>query len=240
MFRLTPNNNALVRFGGHQAVQLCIFRKLIFEGHQCAAVAQKAAACRGVGDIAGLLRGNVQKCRQLLPVAGSLIEQDQHFGIRQHGTGLNGIQQILHILRNGGGIGTAFTEATPCGIKEIRAVRILKDHMKFVDEQVRPLAFAPVFRHAVEHSVGDNQKPHGFELTPQIHNVIDNDAVLGVHIGFMGKGIQTAGGEQLQRQRQIAGFFPLAVPAAFPGEHEASGQGRRAYRPHTRRLRTGR
>ena len=88
--------------------------------------------------------------------------------------------------------------------------------MKFVDEQVRPLALAPVFRHAVEHGIGDNQKSHGFELTPQIHNVIDNDAVLGVHIGFMGKGIQTAGGEQLQRQRQIAGFFLRLCQQLFP------------------------
>ena len=79
--------------------------------------------------------------------------------------------------------------------------------MELIYKKVCPLALAPVLRHTVQHGIRDDQQPHCFQLPPQVHNVIDNDAVLRVHVRLMGKGVQTAGSEQLQRQRQITGFL---------------------------------
>ena len=55
----------------------------------------------GVGDIAHLLIGDIQKLCQLLPVRGRLIEHDDELRVGKHGAGLHGIQQIFHVLGDG-------------------------------------------------------------------------------------------------------------------------------------------
>ena len=58
-------------------------------------------------------------------------------------------------------------------------------------------AVLPILRHAVEDGVCDNEQAHRFKLFAQVENVIDHNAVVGVDIGGIGKGIQAALGEKL-------------------------------------------
>ena len=76
--------------------------------------------------------------------------------------------------------------------------------MELVYEDVRAPARAPVVRHSVEHRVGDDEQPHGLELTAEVHDVVDEESVAGVHVGWVGERVQRARGEQLQRKRQVA------------------------------------
>ena len=57
--------------------------------------------------------------------------------------------------------------------------------MKLIDEQMGSFSLAPITRHPVKHGVGDDKKPHGFELTAQIHDIVHHNSVLGIHVGFM-------------------------------------------------------
>ena len=68
---------------------------------------------------------------------------------------------------------------------------------------MRAPARAPVVRHAVEHRVGDDEQPHGLELAAQVHDVVDEEPVAGVHVGWVRERVQRARGEQLQRKRQV-------------------------------------
>lgn len=99
-------------------VEFCVAGESVYKRHQGATIFDKAAPGVSVGDIAHLLGRNVQQPRQLLPVTGRLVEHDHKFGVGQHGTGLNGIQQILHILRDGGGVGVALAELPPRGVEK--------------------------------------------------------------------------------------------------------------------------
>ena len=52
----------------------------------------------GVGDVAHLRIRNMQEFRQLRPVCGGLVEQQQKFRVGQHEAGRLGAQALLHIL----------------------------------------------------------------------------------------------------------------------------------------------
>ena len=54
------------------------------------------------------------------------------------------------------------------------------------------LAFAPVFVDTVDHGIGNDQKSHCFKLFSQIEDVIRDNAVRNIDIGFMGKGIEVS------------------------------------------------
>ena len=64
----------LLRFGGHDAVQLGILREVVNEGQDRVAVEQQPLALTGVGHIGELMRRNVELLCENLPVASGLIE----------------------------------------------------------------------------------------------------------------------------------------------------------------------
>lgn len=74
------------------------------------------------------------------------------------GVGLHGVQQVLHVLSDGGGICAALTELTPCGVEEHTALLVLKHHMELVKEHMGALASFPVEGNAVENGVGNDQQ----------------------------------------------------------------------------------
>ena len=98
---------------------------------------------------------------QLFPVTCRLIEHDHKLRVAEQGAGLNRIKQILHVLRDGGGVGIAFTELTPRGIEKGRGKLVFKHDMELVDKDVRTLAPFPIEGNTVEHSVGDDQMADG-------------------------------------------------------------------------------
>ena len=113
----SPGKAALTGPGGHQAVQLRVVRKTVDKRHQGRTVFNQAASGVRIGDIAHLLLGDIQQMGQLLPVARRLVEHDDELGVTEHGAGLYGVQKILHILGNGGGVGVTLAELPPRGVE---------------------------------------------------------------------------------------------------------------------------
>ena len=157
--------------GGHELVELGVLGEAVDKGHQGAAVFNEAGPSFHIGDVVHLLIGDVQESAQLFPVRCRLIQHDNEFGVGKHGAGLNGIQQVLHILGDGSGEGVALSELPPCGVEEGRGELIFKHHMEFVDEYMGPLAFFPVQGHTIQHGVCNDQQPGGLQLRTQAMNV---------------------------------------------------------------------
>ena len=108
---------------------VCVLGETIDKRYQGTTVLDQTAACIRVGDIAHLLVGDVEELRQLLPVGSCLIQHDNELRVGQHGAGLHGIQQVLHILGDSGGVGISLAELPPCGVEESGAELVLKHHM---------------------------------------------------------------------------------------------------------------
>lgn len=83
------------RLGGHQPVELGVPGKAVLEGHNVPGTADKAAACRHVGDIGKLGVGNVQEFCQFVPVGGGLVEHNQKLRVCQHEPGGVGLEQLV-------------------------------------------------------------------------------------------------------------------------------------------------
>jgi len=94
--------------------------------------------------LAHLLIGDVQELGKLPSVGGSLIQHDHKFRVGKHGAGLNGIQQVLHILRDRRGVGVALSELPPCGVEKLRRELVLKYHMELVNKDMGAFALLPV------------------------------------------------------------------------------------------------
>ena len=143
---------------------------------------------------------------QLLPVARRLVEHDDELGVTEHGAGLYGVQKILHILGNGGGIGVALAELPPRGVEKGGGKLVLKHHMELVDKDMGAPALLPVQGDAVEHGIGDDQMADGLQLFAQAVDVEHHHPLVQVHGAVMAEDVQGAGGEQLQRQGDLPRF----------------------------------
>ena len=62
-----------LRLRRHNAVQLGIFREAVYKGQNDAAIEQKPLARFGMGDVAHLLRGDIELLRKDSPVARRLM-----------------------------------------------------------------------------------------------------------------------------------------------------------------------
>lgn len=70
--------------------------------------------------------------------------------------------------------------------------------MDLIDEYVGLLAFTPVFIDTVDHDIGNDQQSHCFKLLAQIEDVIRDNTVCNIDIGFMSKGIEVSICKQFQ------------------------------------------
>ena len=135
--------------GGHEPVQLRVLGDGVREGHQGTADPQKAVARLCVGDVTHLRVGDMQELRQLRPVRGRLIEQQQKFRVRQHEAGCLGFQTFLNVLRGGGHGRGVLSEPFPGPVEELAGVVVLKIQVHFVQEYPGILAPFPVLHDAV-------------------------------------------------------------------------------------------
>ena len=195
----------------------------VYKRYKCAAVLDKAAPGVSVCDIAHLLGRNIQQPRQLFPVTGRLVEHDHKLGVGQHGAGLHRIQQILHVLRDGRGVGVALSELPPCGVKKRTAILVLKDHMELVNENVGALALSPIQRYPVQNGIGNDQQAGGFQLRPQVVNIKYQDTLVQVNRSDVAEHIQGAGGEQLQGQGDLFRFVLRLLQKFLPEGTEGGG-----------------
>ena len=84
------------------------------------------------------------------------------------------------------------------------------------------LAALPVESDAVEHGVGDDQQAGGLELFAQVVDVKHHHALVQIDIAGVAEDVQGAGGEQLQRQRNLLRLKLRLHQQLFP----ESGKGR--------------
>ena len=190
-----------IRLSCHPPIKLGILGEAVDERHKGVAYLHQAVAGFGVGDVAHLLFGYVEKRCKLFPVACGLVVHDYEFGVGEHASRGGVVQQIFHVLGNAGGEGVALAEPAPGGGEEHAAVRVLIYNMEFIKIHMGAAARPPVLRHAVENSIRYNKQTHCFELLPKVENVIYQNAALGVHIGRIGESVKAALGEKLQRER---------------------------------------
>lgn len=117
-------SQGFIRLGGHQLVQAGVAGEAVLEGDDVPGAADKAAARRHIGDVPQLGVGDVQEARQLVPVGGGLVQEDQKLRVGQHKAGGVGAEQFLHILRQPCHQAVVLADALPQLVKEIGAVLI--------------------------------------------------------------------------------------------------------------------
>ena len=83
---------------------------------------------------------------------------------------------------------------------------MLEQKIDFVDENKGVLAFGSVLRNTVENGVENDQHTDRHKLFTEVENIIADQAIVRVHIGFLGKGVQAAVGEQLDGKSNFLRF----------------------------------
>ena len=146
------------RTGRHQLVELRVLRESVHKWHQRTSVFDESAAGICIRDEAHLLLRDIEQLGKLFSVGCRLIQHDDEFRVGQHRAGLYGIQQVFHVLRDGGGIGIALSELSPRRVEELGREFVLKYNVEFVEEDMCALALLPVERDPVQH--------HAFSAPP--------------------------------------------------------------------------
>ena len=110
-----------------------------------------------------------------------------------------------------------FTDPLVEPVEKVRTVLIAEQQIKLIGKDPGSLSFLPVLDHPVEDAVQGDQHPQGHELLSQFPDIIGNNAILRIYIGFLSEGVQASVNEQLRRQGKPPGFL-------FRLEHELSVQ----------------
>ena len=142
-----------------------------------------------IGDIGKLGVRNVQQLRKLQSVRRCLIEHHDELRVCQHRSCRVGLEQIVHILRDAGRISAVLSHTLPKGKQEVCTVLVLEQKVDLVDEDEGVLTLGSVLRNTVQDRVEDDQHTDGHKLFAEVENVIADQAVVRVHIGFLSKGI---------------------------------------------------
>ena len=184
---------------------------MIHERHDGTAALDEAAAGVYIGDVGELVVRDVQQMRQFLPIRRRLIQQDEELRVCQHGPCRVGLEQVLNVLTDPGAASLILSHAFPEGEQEIGAVLMLEQQVDLVDIDPGVALQPAVADDAVEDAVQHYQHTHRQELLAKIPDIIAEDAGVGIHIGGLGKGVQTALRKQLDGQSHIGGLlFRLA------------------------------
>ena len=113
------------------------------------------------------------------------------------------LQKVVHILRNAGGISTVLSHTLPKGKQEVCGVFVLEQEVDFINEDESLLTFSTVLCNTVQDRVEDNEHTDRHKLLAEIKNVVANQAIVRVHIGFLCKGVQRTVGKQLDGKSNL-------------------------------------
>lgn len=171
--------------------------KRVLERHDVPGAADEATPCRHIGDVPQLGVGDVQQLRQLVPVGGGLVQEDEELRVRQHQPCGVRLEQFLHVLGQPCHQAVVLADALPQLVEEVGAVLVAEQQVKLVGEHPGGFALLPVLDDPVEDGVQSHQHPDGAQLFPQLPDVVGEDAGFGIHVGGLGKGVQRPGDEQL-------------------------------------------
>ena len=122
-----------------------------------------------------------------------------------------GLQQILDILADPRAASLILSHAFPEGEQEVGAVLMLEQQIDLVDIDPGVALQPTVADDAVEDAVQHHQHSYRQKLLAKVPDIVAEDTGIGVHIGGLGKGVETAVCKQLNGQRHILCFlFRLA------------------------------
>ena len=179
---------------------------MIHKWHDGAAALEKPVSKIYARNIRKLIVRNIEQPRQLDSVRTRLIEHEQKFAVRQHRSGSMGLQQIVDVLRQPRAAGPVFAHPLPEREQEICAIFVLEQQIDFINIKPCILAKLAVADDAVEHAVQHNEHTDRQELLAEVADVIAKNAGIGIHVCVLGKRVQAALREQLQRQCNVPRF----------------------------------
>ena len=90
-----------------------------------------------------------------------------------------------------------FTDPLVEPVEKVRTVLIAEQQIKLIGKDPGSLSFLPVLDHPVEDAVQGHQHSQRHKLFSQFPDIIGNDAVLRIYIGFLGEGVQASVDKQL-------------------------------------------
>ena len=82
-----------------------------------------------------------------------------------------------------------FTDPLVETVEKICTILVPEQQVKLIGKDPGGLSFLPVLDHPVEDAVQGDQHSQGHELLSQFPDIIGNDTVLRIYIGFLGEGI---------------------------------------------------
>ena len=153
--------STLARLGGHQLIELRILGEFIGKRNKAGTDLDQSVSCVHIGNIGELGVRDVQQFRKLQSVRRCLIEHHNKLGVCQHRSCRVGLKQVVHILRDAGGISTVLSHTLPKGEQEVCAVLVLEQKVDFIDEDEGVLALGSVLRNTVQDRVEDDQHTDG-------------------------------------------------------------------------------
>ncbi len=152
-----------------------------------------------IGDIGKLGVRDVQQFCKLQSIRGCLIEHNNELRVCQHRSCRVGLKQVVHILRDARGISAVLSHTLPKGEQEVCTVLVLEQKVDFIDEDEGVLALSSVLCNTVQ----DRVETDGHKLLAEVKDVIADQAVIRVHIGFLGEGVQRAIGKQFNGKSNL-------------------------------------
>ena len=135
--------------------------------------------------------------------SSSLVQHEEKFRVCQHGAGRVALEQIGHILGDAHAACVILPHPLPEREQEVCTILMLEKqvYLVHIDEGSAPLG--SVADDPVEYGIQYHQHPHGQELLAKVTDIVTEDAAVGVHIGGLCEGVQTALGKKLDCQSHI-------------------------------------
>ena len=81
--------------------------------HEAGANLDQSVSCIHIGNIGELGVRDIQQLRKFQSVRGRLIEHHNKLGVGQHRSCRMGLEQVIYILRDAGGIGSVLADTLP-------------------------------------------------------------------------------------------------------------------------------
>ena len=116
------------------------------------------------------------------------------------------LQKILDILRNARNERTVLADTLPQGKEKVCGVFMLEKEIDFINEDIGLSPSRLVRCNSIEDIIKHHKHPDRHQCSAEIVNVIADQALLGIHIGFTRKGIKAAACKEFQRERNILCF----------------------------------
>ena len=116
------------------------------------------------------------------------------------------LKKIANVLCNARTAGTIFPHPLPEGEQKVCRILVLKQQVNLIDVDPGALAQRAVADDPVEDAVQHHQHADGQKLLAQITDVVAENSRIGIHVGGLGEGIETAVCEQLHGQSHVPCF----------------------------------